>query len=53
MESWAQDVHLLEEWYFTQDPDLDRLSLGYRLAYKLAGALDMARRAHRIVRYQL
>ena len=32
IESWAQGIRLLEEWYFTQDPDLDRLSSGSRLA---------------------
>jgi hypothetical protein len=53
VEGWAQDIHLIEEWYFGQDPDLDRLSLGYRLAYKLAGAFTVVRRAHRIVYYQL
>jgi O-methyltransferase involved in polyketide biosynthesis len=51
--NWAQGIRLLEEWYFTQDPDLDRLSLGYRLAYKMAGSFTMVRRAHRIVYYQL
>ena len=49
----AQGIRLLEEWYFTQDPDLNRLNLGYRLAYKLGGLFDMLRRAHRIVYYQL
>jgi O-methyltransferase involved in polyketide biosynthesis len=53
MEDWAPGLRLLEEWYFTDDPDLARLSLGYRVAYKLAGAFQMARRAHRIVYYQL
>jgi O-methyltransferase involved in polyketide biosynthesis len=53
VESWAQDTRLLEEWYFTQDPDLNQLSLGYRLAYKLAGSFGMVRRAHRIVYYRL
>ncbi len=53
LESWAPGIHLLEEWYFTDDPDLARLSLGYRLAYKLAGTFKMAQRAHRIVYYQL
>jgi O-methyltransferase involved in polyketide biosynthesis len=53
VEGWAPGIHLLEEWYFTQDPDLDRLNLGYRLAYRLAGAFDMVRRAHHIVYYQL
>ncbi len=53
MGGWAQGIRLLEEWYFTQDPDLGRLSLGYRLAYKLAGTFKIVQRAHRIVYYQL
>ena len=53
VERWAQGIRLTEEWYFTQDPDLSRLGAGYRLAYKLAGAFDMVRKAHRIVGYQL
>jgi O-methyltransferase involved in polyketide biosynthesis len=53
LETWAPGIRLLEEWYFTDDPDLARLSLGYRLAYKLAGAFKMVQRAHRIVTYQL
>ena len=53
IEGWSQGIHLLEEWFFAQDPDLDRLSPGYRLAYKLAGAFQMVNRAHRIVYYQL
>jgi O-methyltransferase involved in polyketide biosynthesis len=51
--AWAGGIRLLEEWFFTQDPDLDRLSLGYRAAYRLAGAFKMVQRAHRIVYYQL
>jgi O-methyltransferase involved in polyketide biosynthesis len=53
MEAWAPGLRLLEEWYFTDDPDLARLSLGYRLAYRLAGAFKAAKRAQRIVYYQL
>ena len=53
MEAWAPALRLLEEWYFTDDPDLARLKLGYRLAYKLAGAFKTVQRAHRIVYYQL
>jgi O-methyltransferase involved in polyketide biosynthesis len=53
IEAWAEGIRLLEEWFFTQDPDLGRLSLGYRLAYKLAGAFRVVQRAHRIVHYQL
>ena len=53
IETWSPGIHLLEEWNFTQDPDLNRLSPGYHLAYKLAGAFIMVKRAHRIVYYQL
>jgi len=53
IEAWAGGIRLLQEWFFTQDPDLNRLSLGYRLAYKLAGAFRVVQRAHRIVYYQL
>jgi O-methyltransferase involved in polyketide biosynthesis len=53
VEAWAPGIRLLEEWYFSRDPALARLGLGYRLAYKLADAFEMVRRAHRIVVYQL
>lgn len=53
IEAWSPGIKLLEEWFFTQDPDLDRLSPGFRLAYKVAGAFRAANRAHRIVYYQL
>ena len=53
LETWTPGIRLLEEWFFSDDPDLARLSLGYRMAYKLAGVFEMARRAHRIVYYQL
>ena len=53
LEAWAPGLRLLEEWYFTNDPDLARLSFGYRVAYRLAGAFKMVQRAHRIVYYQL
>lgn len=53
LEAWAPGIRLLEEWYFSDDPDLARLSLGYRVAYRLAGAFKVVRRAHRIVYYQL
>ena len=53
MEAWAPGIRLLEEWYFSDDPDLARLSLGYRAAYRLAGVFKTVRRAHRIVYYQL
>jgi O-methyltransferase involved in polyketide biosynthesis len=53
LEAWTPGIRLLEEWYFSDDPDLARLNFGYRLAYRLAGAFKMVQRAHRIVYYQL
>jgi O-methyltransferase involved in polyketide biosynthesis len=53
LEAWAPGIRLLEEWYFSDDPDLAKLSFGYSTAYKLAGAFKMVKRAHRIVYYQL
>ena len=53
LEVWAPGIRLLEEYYFTGDPDLARLTFGYRMAYKLAGAFKIVQRAHRIVYYQL
>lgn len=51
--AWIPGLRLLEEWYFTTDPDLAHLSFGYRLAYRLAGAFKIVQQAHRIVHYQL
>lgn len=53
METWATGIHLLEEWYFSDDPDLYRLSFGYRLAYRMSGVFMTAKRAHRILYYEL
>jgi O-methyltransferase involved in polyketide biosynthesis len=53
IESWGDGITLLEEWFFSQDPNLEKLSPVYRLAYKLAGAFKSVNRAHRIVHFQL
>jgi O-methyltransferase involved in polyketide biosynthesis len=53
IEGWGAGIRLLEEWYFTEDPDLDKLSAGYRLAYKIAGAFPIVQKAQRIVYFQL
>jgi len=53
IETWSPGIRLLEEWFFTQDPDIAKLSAGYRLGYKLAGMFNAARRAQRILYYQL
>ena len=53
VENWSQGIELIDEWYFSQDPNLDRLGFGYRAAYRLAGMFMAANRAHRILYYQL
>lgn len=53
LESWAPGIQLLEEWFFSSDPDLVKLTAFYRFAYRLAGAFMLVKRAHRIVHYQL
>ena len=53
VERWAPGIRLLDEWFFSADPELARLGWGYRLAYKVAGALPVVRRAQRIVTYAL
>jgi O-methyltransferase involved in polyketide biosynthesis len=49
---WLPGARLVEEWSFTQSPDIIRLGLGYRLAFRLAHQFSVARRAHRILRYR-
>lgn len=53
VETWAGGIRLIEEWYFSQDPDLDLVKPVYRFMYRLAGSFKLVRRAHRIVYYQL
>jgi O-methyltransferase involved in polyketide biosynthesis len=57
IEGWAGDavqtIRLVEEWFFSQSPDLDKLDWLYRLAFRLAGAFPAARRAHRLLYYRL
>ena len=53
LEAWAPGLRLLEEYCFSDDPDLAHLNFGYRVAYRLAGAFKIVQRAHRIVYYQL
>jgi O-methyltransferase involved in polyketide biosynthesis len=53
VESWAPGVRLLEEWYFTNDPELATLGPTYRLVYGLVRHFKVARLAQRIVYYQL
>jgi O-methyltransferase involved in polyketide biosynthesis len=53
IEQWADGIRLQEEWTFDQAEEINRLGLGYRLAFKMAGLIPAARIAHRIVHFRL
>jgi len=53
IETWSDGIQLVDEWFFSQDPDLYRLPVIYRIAYKVAGAFKVVNRAHRILFFRL
>ena len=53
IEQWAEGIHLKEEWFFSQTPELDRLSWFYRFMFRLTRSMEVANRAHRLLYYAL
>lgn len=53
IEEWNDGIILKEEWYFTQSNEINKLSLSYRFLYRVAGMFKTARKAHRILVFQL
>ena len=53
IETWGSDIHLKDEWYFSQADEITQLNTAYRFAFWLAGHFDMANKAHRIVYFNL
>jgi O-methyltransferase involved in polyketide biosynthesis len=53
IEQWAPGIHLQEEWFFSQEPDIDRLSWLYRSMLRLSSSIKAANRAHRLLYYIL
>jgi len=53
LETWAPGIQLLEVWPFTASPDIGKLGLGFRLMFRLMGAIPAAQKAHRVFRYRL
>ena len=53
IESWNDKTHLIEEWYFTRSAEISKLDFGYRLLFKIMGLFPIARKAHRILVFQL
>ena len=53
IETWHDDIHFKEEWFFSNSPEVDKLDSGYRLLFKIMNLFPIARRAHRILVFQL
>ncbi|MBN2350923.1 MAG: hypothetical protein JXD23_00020 [Spirochaetales bacterium] len=52
IESWDARLRFVEEWYFTQSPELAKLDGGYRLLFKIMGLFKAAKKAHRILMFR-
>jgi O-methyltransferase involved in polyketide biosynthesis len=53
IEQWAPGIHFQEEWFFSQEPDIVRLSWFYRFMLRLSSSIKAANRAHRLLYYAL
>jgi O-methyltransferase involved in polyketide biosynthesis len=53
IEEWGTGIHFKEEWFFSQDPDIDKLSWFYRFMFRLTRNIEVANRAHRLLYYTL
>lgn len=53
IEKWNTGIRLIEEWYFTQSEEIRKLDIVYRIIFKLTGLFPVARKAHRILVFQL
>jgi len=53
LEAWVPGIQFLEVWPFTASPDIGKLGLGFRLMFRLMGAIPAAQKAHRVFRFKL
>jgi len=53
IETWAQGIRLNEEWFFTQAEEIKLLPFGNRVMFRISGLFSVAKKAHRILYYQL
>jgi O-methyltransferase involved in polyketide biosynthesis len=53
IEQWGMGIHLKEEWFFSREPDIDKLSWLYRFMFRLTRNIEVANRAHRLLYYAL
>jgi O-methyltransferase involved in polyketide biosynthesis len=53
IEGWNSGIKLLDEWFFTDSPDIASLGFRDRLLFRTMGMFGMAKRAHRVLRFRL
>jgi O-methyltransferase involved in polyketide biosynthesis len=53
IETWADGIRLKEEWFFSQSPEIARLSWFYRLMFRLTSRLSVVQKAQRLLYYTL
>lgn len=53
IESWGDNIHFIEEWYFAKSREVKKLDLSYRILFKFMGSLPVAKKAHRILVFKL
>jgi len=51
--SWGSGFKLLEEWYFTDSPDIPLLGGRDRFLFQTMGLFNAAKKAHRILHFQM
>jgi O-methyltransferase involved in polyketide biosynthesis len=53
IEQWGAGIRLKEEWFFSREPDIHRLSWFYRFMFRVTSSIEVANRAQRLLYYSL
>lgn len=53
LENWGPGIRLVDEKFFTANEEIENLNFGTRTAFKIANLFPIARKAHRLLIYQI
>lgn len=53
IEGWGINIRIMEEWYFTDSPDVSSLDFWFRVLFRIMGSFRAAKRSHRVIRIHL
>jgi O-methyltransferase involved in polyketide biosynthesis len=53
LENWGPKIRFVDEKYFTANEEIEKLDFGTRTAFKIANLFPLARKAHRVLIYQV